>query len=220
VCLAFFSFLVAASACIIQHVAEGGDLIDGRYVYFDDKSRGDTTSLIARMAVADSLRLFSDNSYFLYVSWYERLGMAGNNPSTLGFIVKHMLLSAICAFRCPFASTGLEVELSFQVSAPITRYSQDYPELSPPGDDQAPATELFVPVSHRCRYIDDILVHWNANAKSVMIAPMQITITTSHSASDVLFMENHWRDMVAHLKEWKIHARFCGSSERVMVPSR
>jgi hypothetical protein len=134
--------------------------------------------------------------------------MAGNNPSILGFIVEHMLLSAICAFRCPLASTGLGAGHSFRDSAPITMYPQDYPELSPPDDDQAPATQLFVPVSHRCRYIDGILVHWNVKAKSVAIAPMQITIATSHSASNVLFMEDHWRDMVVNLKEWEIHARF------------
>jgi hypothetical protein len=160
------------------------------------------------MALADSLRRFSDNSHFLNASWFERLGMAGNNPSTLGFLVEHMLLSAICGFGCPLASTGLEDKHSFQNSAPITRYLHDYPELSPPKDDQATVTQLFVPVSHRCRYIDGIFVHWNVEAKSVTIAPMQITIATSHSASDVLFMEDHWRDMVAHLKEWEIHARF------------
>jgi len=160
------------------------------------------------MALADSLRRFCNNGHFLNASWHEQLGMAGNNPSILGFIVKHMLLSAISAFGCPLASAGLESEHSFQDSVPIRRYRNDFPELSPPADDQAPATQLFVPASHRCRYIDGILVHWNVKAKSVTIAPMQITIATSHSASDILFMENHWRGMVAHLNEWKIHARF------------
>jgi hypothetical protein len=199
---------VAASACLLQRDAEGENLIDARYFYFDDKSRGDATSLIARIALADSLRRFSDNSHFLSPSWYEQLGTTGNNPSILGFIVEHMLLSAICAFGCPLASTGLEDKHSFQNSAPITRYLHDYPELSPPKDDQAPVTQLFVPVSHRCLYIDGILVHWNVKAKSVTIAPMQITIATSHSASDVSFMEEHWRHMVAHLNEWEINARF------------
>jgi hypothetical protein len=160
------------------------------------------------MALADSLRRFSNNSQFLNASWYKQLGNEGNNPTTLGFIVEHMLLSAICAFGCPLASTGLKDKHSFQNSAPITRYLGEYPKLGPPDDDQAPATQLFVPVSHRCLYIDGILVHWNVKAKSVTIAPMQITIAASHSASNVLFMEDHWRDMVARLKEWEIHARF------------
>jgi len=179
------------------------------------------------MALADSLRRFCNNGHFLNASWHEQLCMAGDNPSILSFIVKHMLLSAISAFGCPLASTGLESEHSFQDSAPIRRYRNDFPELSPPDDDQAPATQLFVPESHRCRYIDGILVHWNVNANSVTIAPMQITIATSHSASDVLFMRNHWRDMVAYLRGWEIHARFLwikgtrnGPVEVIEVPAK
>lgn len=164
------------------------------------------------MALVDSLRRFCSNGHFLNASWHEQLGMAGNNPSILGFIVKHMLLSAISAYGCPLASTKLESEDAFEDSAPIRMYLDDFPELSPPlgspADKEAPATQLFVPESHRCRYIDGILVHWNVKDKSVTIAPMQITIATSHSPSDVLFMEKHWRGMVAHLSEWKINARF------------
>jgi hypothetical protein len=221
-----FSFVEAAFACILQGDALTGiDLIDARYFYFD-KSQGDATSLIARMALADSLRLFCDNSHFLNASWYDQLGMMGNNPSVLGFIVKHMLLSAICAFGCPLASAGLKHDL-FPGSAPITRYPEDFPVLKAPGSNLEDATHLFVPASHKCRYIDGILVRWNFDAKSVAIAPMQITLATSHAPSDALFMENHWRGMVARLKEWDIYARFLwikekrkGSPEVTTVPAK
>jgi hypothetical protein len=152
------SYVEAAFACVLQGDARTGiKLIDARYFYFDN-SRGDATSHIARMALTDSLRNFCDNSDFLNASWYSRLGRAGGNPSILGFIVKHMLLSAICTFGCPLAATGLGNENLFQTSAPITVYPHDFPLLSPPRTDQTLVTQLFVPMRHSCRYIDGILV--------------------------------------------------------------
>jgi hypothetical protein len=172
------------------------------------------------MALTDSLRNFCDNSDFLNASWYSRLGRAGGNPSILGFIVKHMLLSAICTFGCPFASTGLGNENLFQTSAPITVYPHDFPVLSPPRTDQKLVTQLFVPMSHRCRYIDGILVQWNFEDKFVTIVPMQITIAKSHTPSDASFMENHWSGMVPHLDEWEIDARFLCITETRDGPAK
>jgi hypothetical protein len=221
------SYVEAAFACILQGDARTGiNLIDARYFYFDN-SRGGATSHIARMALTDSLRNFCDNSDFLNASWYSRLGRAGGNPSILGFIVKHMLLSAICTFGCPLASTGLENKNQFETSAPITMYPDDFPVLSPPTTCQKVVTQLFVPLSHRCRYIDGILVQWKFEDKFVTIVPMQITIAKSHTPSDASFMENHWSGMVAHLDEWEIDARFLwiketrdGPAKMTVVPAK
>ena len=133
---------------------------------------------------------------------YQQLGNSAKNPSILGFIVKHMLLSAICDFGCPLASEGLELGDSFVGSAPILWFSCDYSVLRPPAYGKSPRTQLFIPGSHRCKFIDGVLVHWNVEAKSVTIAPLQITIAASHSPSDTLFMENNWAGMVHFLSQW------------------
>jgi len=89
-------------------------------------------------------------------------------------------LGAICAFGCPLPSINLENPHSFQQSVPITICHQDFQILKPLGHGQEHATTLFVRVSHRCRYIDGIFVQWNLEATSAMIAPIQITLATSH----------------------------------------
>jgi len=194
------------------------ELLDARYFFFDDNYIGKATSHIARMALTDSLRLFCDNTNFLNSSWYEQLAVVGKSLIILGFTVKQMILSAICAYGCPLVSVGLEPAHSLQDPAPITCYQLDFPVLMPPNNNQEPAAQLFVPVSRRCRYIDGVLVRWNLKAKSVLIAPIQITLATGHVASDVLFMESHWSSMVAHLTDWKIHARFVRIKESHRVP--
>lgn len=188
------------------------ELVDGRYFFFDNNYQGEATSHIARMALTDSLRLFGGSCLFLHDPWYQQLGVIGNNPIILTFIVKHMVLSTISAVGCPLASIGLGNPHLPPQSAPITTY-QDYPVLTPPGNDQMYAAKLFVPMRHRYRHIDAILVWWNLEAMSVMIAPIQIAIATCHFASDVLFMERNLRHMVAHLTDWRIHARFVWITE-------
>ena len=158
--------------------------------------------MITRTALADALRRKCNNSHFLHAYWYQQLGNSAKNPSILGFIVKHMLLGAICDFGCPLASEGLEPGDSFVGSAPISWFSRDYPVLRPPTDVKSPRTQLFIPGSHRCKFIDGVLVHWNVEAKSVTIAPLQIIIAASHSPSDTLFMENNWAGMVHFLSQW------------------
>jgi hypothetical protein len=184
------------------------ELIDACYFFFDDNYQGEATSHIARMALADSLWMFCDNRHFLNSAWYERLSIVGNNPIILGFTIKNMILSSLCAFGCPLASYGWVPCYLFRQSAPITGYRQDFPVLIPPGNNQEHTAQHFVPVGHKWRYIDGIFVWWNLKAKRVTIALMQITLTTSEVASDVLFMERHWRGMVELLTDWTIRTRF------------
>jgi len=96
--------------------------------------------MIACTALANTLQQYCNYSHFLHAYWYQQLGNSAKNPSILGFIVKHMLLSAICDFGCPSASECLEPGDSFLGSAPISWFSCDYPVLRPPAYDKLPPT--------------------------------------------------------------------------------
>ena len=115
--------------------------------------------MIACTALANTLQQYCNYSHFLHAYWYQQLGYSAKNPSILGFIVKHMLLSAICDFGCPLASEGLESGDWFVGSALISWFSRDYPVLWPPPYGKSPRTQLFIPGSHRCKFIDGVFVH-------------------------------------------------------------
>lgn len=210
-------FESASFACILNGNAGRiqGTFIDGR-CFFVENGKAKATSLVALSALTGFLRGVCDNSHFLTSAWYGNLAAAGRNPAILGFLVEQTVLSAVCAWGCPLASTGLAPEHGFGSPAPVKMFS-GLPVLYPPSEDGngEGITELLVPQDYACRNIDGLLVRWSLQDKTVTISPMQITIADKHKPSDTLFMEAQWKSLVADLCGWSIVARFIWVKERM-----
>ena len=117
-------FESSSFACILNGDLEVFEktLIDSRY-FFVENGKAEATSLVALFAPTGFLRGVCDNSRFLTSAWYGSLAAAGRDPVILGFFVEQMVLSAVAAWGCPLASTGLAPEHGFGSPARIKMFS-------------------------------------------------------------------------------------------------
>ena len=119
-----------------------------------------------------------------------------------------MVLNSIGLSGCPRACDDMPPEHSFDGAASIIPFEGRLPILCPPIGQEKSTTQLFLPSTSDCRYIDGILVHWSSDDATVTISPIRITIAQKHSPSDVLFMENSWKTLAQGAEGWTIIPRF------------
>ncbi|KAA8906952.1 hypothetical protein FN846DRAFT_918946 [Sphaerosporella brunnea] len=126
--------------------------------------------------------------YFLTVTWYQKLTLAGSNPGLLGFLVEHMVLSWI-------SMNGLEAAGKEFRGIPLLRTFYG----SEPVVDPRDGFTIYVPLTINYKAVDAVMVFLDNTKKEVTVAGVQITISQNHRQTEEdFFKDGAWWRQIFH----------------------
>ncbi|KAI9443719.1 hypothetical protein F5148DRAFT_1255992 [Russula earlei] len=150
---------------------------DHRYFYRDEETQiCHCTCGLARKAGAILLRQANPDRFFDSI-WLNSLDFSEGHPAMVGFIVEQTCLSAISSLG--FKHTGIQWD-----PAETTIFEGDLLQALP---RQTSTSKFFVPADPNYKNIDALYYEVDTTAKTVFVAPIQITVNPKHKDSEALF---------------------------------
>ena len=176
------SFVPAMNACLMP----GGyisypSIIDYRYFYVDDSSRGHYTCSLAREAIIQFFRLCDEDIFFYIGGWLDTMNFYKNNPSAMGFTVEHLIISQIALNS--ICSDDFNIP-----PAEIVAFTDGSTSLS---NDRA--LGYYVPLKFNRKAADVVFASIDQKNRTAHVVGIQITVSKQRKdAEAAFFAELDW----------------------------
>jgi hypothetical protein len=173
---------------------------DHRYFWRDERTcRCHYTCGLAREAGAVVVRRAKPDQFLADV-WLNSLDSFERNPSVVGFIVEQTCLSAISSFG--FGHLDLHWKSG---SAETRMFSGDILNTLP--SRSITSKTFYIPEQWSHKNIDALYLDIDERTKTVLVAPMQITMNHFHKKSETRFYAN-WERWVKHFDGFTLSSTF------------
>jgi len=171
------------------------DLFDYRYFYMGKERRGNCTCGLARQAAAVVIRRGKPGLLCDKI-WIRSLYTFRNNPSVVGFLVEQACLSAI-------STTGFYHGSITWQSFTATTFKGNLLTIIGRESNEI----FFIPEDPFFKDIDALYLKVDAEKKTAMVVPIQVTVAKTHKDSEAAFY-SRWADWEDCFKGYELKTNF------------